>query len=245
RGGGAAPDPPGRRPAGPPRRSSSRSASPRSLTRSSAPRAAGSRGATPPSPTSTRPPEAATSPPGKSPSCLRPRSGRRSSRCADRRPAGAPARTKPGGSRAPVAQSMLPAASLPAFAFAGSALSAVLAQARRPGLEVAPLGKARGPARRAPVALAGGGAITRHLQQMRTDGIEAMVAGDAAIAVKPAQELEPGVRAAHHRKRDGAVEGDHRVRRDALEERVKGKDLGPVGVLRAGRFIVDRGDGRL
>ena len=50
--------------------------------RSSAPRAAGSRRATPPSPTSTRPVRAATSPPGKSPSCSRPRSGRRSSRCA-------------------------------------------------------------------------------------------------------------------------------------------------------------------
>ena len=47
------------------------------------PHAAGSRRGTPPSPTSTRPPGAATSPPGKSPSCSRPRSGRRSSRCAN------------------------------------------------------------------------------------------------------------------------------------------------------------------
>ena len=37
---------------------------------------------TPTSPTSTRPPGAATSPPGKNPSCSRPRSGRRSRRCA-------------------------------------------------------------------------------------------------------------------------------------------------------------------
>ena len=68
------------------RRSSSRSASPRSPARSSGPRAAGSRRATPTSPTSTRPTRAATSPPGKSPSCSRPRSGRRSSRCADDSP---------------------------------------------------------------------------------------------------------------------------------------------------------------
>ena len=71
-----------RRPARLLRRSSFRSASPRSPARSSRPRAAGSRRATPPSPTSTRPPGAATSPPGKSPSCSRPRSGPRSSRCA-------------------------------------------------------------------------------------------------------------------------------------------------------------------
>ena len=68
------------------RRSSSRSASPRSPARSSRPRAAGSRRATPPWPTSTRPPGAATSPPGKSPSCSRPRSGRRSARCANHSP---------------------------------------------------------------------------------------------------------------------------------------------------------------
>jgi pimeloyl-ACP methyl ester carboxylesterase len=41
----------------------------------------------PTSPTSTRPTRAATSPPGKSPSCSRPRSGRRSGRCAKRQPA--------------------------------------------------------------------------------------------------------------------------------------------------------------
>jgi len=43
-------------------------------------------GDTPTSPTSTRSTRAATSPPGKSPSCSRPRSGRRSSRCANHSP---------------------------------------------------------------------------------------------------------------------------------------------------------------
>ena len=46
----------------------------------------GRAGATPPSPTSTRPTRAATSPPGKSPNCSRPRSGPRSSRCANDSP---------------------------------------------------------------------------------------------------------------------------------------------------------------
>ncbi len=80
---GRTPKPPPRRPGSPVRRSSSRSASARSPARSSGPRAAGSRSPSPTSPTSTRPTRAATSPPGKSPSCSRPRSGRRSSRCAN------------------------------------------------------------------------------------------------------------------------------------------------------------------
>jgi hypothetical protein len=68
------------------RRSSSRSATPRSPARSSALRAAGSRRATPPSPTSTRPARAATSLPGKSRNCSLRRSGRRSARCANDSP---------------------------------------------------------------------------------------------------------------------------------------------------------------
>src|SRR6266540_3928477 len=50
------------------------------------PRAAGRSGPTPTSSTSTRSTGAATSPPGKSPSCSRPRSGRRSARCANDSP---------------------------------------------------------------------------------------------------------------------------------------------------------------
>jgi pimeloyl-ACP methyl ester carboxylesterase len=49
-------------------------------------RAAGSRSPTPTSSTSTRPTEEATSPPGKSPSSSRPRSERRSARCANDNP---------------------------------------------------------------------------------------------------------------------------------------------------------------
>ena len=86
----------GRRPSRPgrlPRRSRSRSASPRSPARSSGPRAAGSRRATPTSSTSTRPPGAATSPPGKSPNCSRRRSARHSGRCVRPQPAARPAST--------------------------------------------------------------------------------------------------------------------------------------------------------
>ena len=65
------------------------------------------------------------------------------------------------------------------------------------------------------------------------------------VVVERVQQLEAGPRALHHRDRDGAVECDHRVGSDAFEERVEGEDLWPVGALRAGRLVVDCGDGRL
>ena len=65
--------------------------------RSSPPRAAGPSRDTPPSATSTRPPGAATSPPGTNPGYSQPRSGRRSSRCADRNPHLAKRRSRPSG----------------------------------------------------------------------------------------------------------------------------------------------------
>ena len=68
------------RPARLPRRSRSRSDTPRSPARSSGRRAAGSSRPTPPSPTSTRSTRADTSPPGKSPSCSRPSYAPRSDR---------------------------------------------------------------------------------------------------------------------------------------------------------------------
>src|SRR5262249_7362158 len=69
-----------------------------------------------------------------------------------------------------------------------------------------------------------------------------MMAGDAIIVVERAQKLESSWRAFTHCHRDGAVEGDHRVRRDSLEEPVESKDLGPIGVLCPGRLVMDRGD---
>ncbi len=70
------------------RNSRSRSPSPRSRARSSRLRAAGSSRCTPLSPTSTRSRKAATSPPGRSPSCSRRSSGRRSLRFVDAIPRG-------------------------------------------------------------------------------------------------------------------------------------------------------------
>src|SRR5262249_26031122 len=114
-----------------------------------------------------------------------------------------------------------------------------------PGLEVAPLGKAGRPACGSPVARAGGCAVTRQLQEVSADRVEAVVPGDAGVVIKRGQEVEPGLRALHHRDRDSVVEGDHRIGRDAFEQFVEREDLRPVCLLRTRRLVVNRGDGRL
>jgi hypothetical protein len=65
------------------------------------------------------------------------------------------------------------------------------------------------------------------------------LAGDAV------DQREPGLRAARHRDRHGAVELDDRAGRHPRELAVQGGDLPPVGVLGARRLGVQRGDGRL
>ena len=60
--------------------------------------------------------------------------------------------------------------------------------------------------------------------------------------VERLQQLQSRARTVDHRDRDGSVERDHRPPRDALEDLVDGKDLPPVGLPRAWRLVVDRGD---
>ena len=57
--------------------------------------------------------------------------------------------------------------------------------------------------------------VAGHLQQVGADGVEPVVAGHALVGVERAEQVEPGPRAVHHRDRDGVVERDHRVGRDA------------------------------
>jgi hypothetical protein len=80
---------------------------------------------------------------------------------------------------------------------------------------------------------------------MCADGVEAVVLSDVLVVVERLQQVECGPRAVNHRDRYGAVECDHRVRRDAFEQLVEGEDLRPVGVLCTCRFSVDCGDRRL
>ena len=69
--------------------------------------------------------------------------------------------------------------------------------------------------------------------------------GHPVVAGQGVQQLQACVRSPHHRHGQGAVQGGHRVGGDAVEQLVQGEDLRPVGLVRGGRFVVDRGDGRL
>src|SRR3989442_8608263 len=78
---------------------------------------------------------------------------------------------------------------------------------------------------------------------MRADRVQAVML--AQLVVERRQQSEAGLRSLHHRNRDGAVERDHWIGGCALEQLVEGEDLWPVGVSRARRFGVERGDRRL
>jgi hypothetical protein len=96
-----------------------------------------------------------------------------------------------------------------------------------------------------PVTASGGCVIAGHLQQMRADRVEAVVPGQQLASVQGLQQVEAGPRSSYHRDGDGAIECDHRVVGDALEQLVQGEDLWPVRVLHALGLVVHRGDGRL
>jgi hypothetical protein len=72
-----------------------------------------------------------------------------------------------------------------------------------------------------------------------------MVTRYPLVAVQGCEQVQPRVRSLNHRHCQRAVQGGHRVRRDAVEELVQRQNLRPVGLLRTGRFVVDGGDGRL
>jgi hypothetical protein len=84
-----------------------------------------------------------------------------------------------------------------------------------------------------------------HLQQVPAHGEQPMVTRYPLVAVQGCEQVQPRVRSLNHRHCQRAVQGGHRVRRDAVEELVQRQNLRPVGLLRTGRFVVDGGDGRL
>ena len=84
--------------------------------------------------------------------------------------------------------------------------------------------------------------VARHLQEVGADGHDAVVPGHPFVVVERRQEFEPGLGPLHHRDRDRAVERDHRIGRDPLEEVVEHEDLQPVGVRFLRGFVVHGGD---
>ena len=89
---------------------------------------------------------------------------------------------------------------------------------------------------RAAVALAG------PLEQVGAHRLDPVVTGERRIALGRRELLQAGLRSADHGDRDDPVQRDHRPRRERLEQLVEREDLQPVGVLRARRLVVHRGD---
>ena len=119
---------------------------------------------------------------------------------------------------------------------------------RQPGgarLEVALLGQARGPARGLAVASRAASASPAISSRCARTAARRWWPASRSSASSVAEQVQPGLRAVDHRHRDGAVERDHRVRRDPLEQLVEREDLRPVGVLGARRLGVHGGDRRL
>jgi len=118
-------------------------------------------------------------------------------------------------------------------------------QLRGAGLEVALLGDAQGAAGGQTVGGMCRLPVTCHVQQVCADRVDAVVTGERGVGFRRCELLETRLRAVDHRDGDEPVEGDHRSGRDALQHVVEPEDLPPVGVLEAGRLVVDGGDRRL
>jgi hypothetical protein len=73
---------------------------------------------------------------------------------------------------------------------------------------------------------------------VRAHGFYAMVAGQALVVLDHRQRCKASLGAVGHRDRDHAVEREHRVRRDALQQGVQRDDLGSIGLLGGGSFAV-------
>src|SRR6478609_4919115 len=81
----------------------------------------------------------------------------------------------------------------------------------RPFLQVAAFGEACGAVGGFFVAGAGSFSLPRHLEEMGADGIEAVMPCQPAISVNGPEQIETGARAVHHRDRDRAIQGHHRI----------------------------------
>ena len=87
--------------------------------------------------------------------------------------------------------------------------------------------------------------VSGQFQQMGANGVQAMMAGQPSIGVERIQQLESRGRAVHHGRGDGVIEHHHGIVGHAFQQVIQRQDLRPVGILGAGRFVVNGGDGGL
>ncbi len=87
--------------------------------------------------------------------------------------------------------------------------------------------------------------VSGQFQKMGANRIQSIVTCQPSIGVESVQQLESRGWAVHHRRRDGAIERHHGILGHALKQVIQRQDLGPVGILRPVRFIMNGGDGSL
>ena len=100
-----------------------------------------------------------------------------------------------------------------------------LSHPRCAALEVALFGEASGSSRRYPESGSGGRVVAGHLKHMGARRVEAVVARHPRVGFERREQCEAGSRSSRHRDGHGAVERDHRVVRDALQQTIKGEYL--------------------
>jgi hypothetical protein len=87
--------------------------------------------------------------------------------------------------------------------------------------------------------------LAEQFQEVGSGGEQAVVAAHPFVGLQGGEQVQPGGGSVHHGDGDRAVERDHRVRGDLLQEPVQSEDLPPVRGLDVLGLVVDGGDGRL
>ena len=95
------------------------------------------------------------------------------------------------------------------------------------------------------VVLAGGVVVTQEVEQVRADGVDPVVADERRVGGSRIELGQGCRRPVDHADGDDPPQGHHRARRDHGVDVIEGEDLGPVGVPRRSRLVVDRRDGGL
>src|SRR5215472_1025968 len=108
--------------------------------------------------------------------------------------------------------------------------------------EIALFGEARGQGRRPEVGLAGGRGVAGTFEQVCPYRFEAVGVCHPVVGVEGAEQGEPGSGAVDHGEGYGAAERDHGSGRYLGKDVVQREDLRPVGLLRRGGLVVQRGD---
>src|SRR5579884_1509490 len=108
-----------------------------------------------------------------------------------------------------------------------------------PAGQVTLLGGAVGAPGRFAEGLGGAQGVAGHVQQVPAHGEKEVMSGNALVGLDRGEQVEAGAGTVHHRRRHSPVHGRHGSGRYPVEGLIEGQHLGPVGLLGAGRLVVD------